>query len=682
MIRSLSARIILGVVFLLFVVSVANFAIGLYVGDSIIDGSSKLVDVMQKGIEDKETALEQSVHQELSLETERLGALQETDRVRSIMKTEKEESFLHGKRSGLSAAVVTMIRASMMSGEASTTTDLIDTLTEDPNLASISLWRTNGVKALSDNATIDAVNEMMGDEVFKRRAEATADTIEGPRAEALQKAVADPDGDVTLETEMDIDGAETPVIYSYHVLKNTEECQGCHTDATSPRGVLEIAISRADLLALQQNAEKEIAALQASQAAETEQLRTAAETRVEQMKADVAELATLVGAKREELSGLHNESRWLLIIVAAVVLVVAVVFMTIALRRTLSVPLARMTEAMRKLSGGELDTTIPARHRKDEIGQMAGAVQVFKESMIASAELGEAQAKEEERKEERRVLMDELTLEFEERVSGVMKAVQEAAASMATLSSDLTETADRTNHRAADVTRSVENVSSNIETVAAATSELSSSIQEISAQVAQSSTEARAVADDADAANGRVRSLADSAERIGEVVTLIQGIAEQTNLLALNATIEAARAGEAGKGFAVVAAEVKELATQTARATEDIADQVSTIQGATQETVHAIQGIAEKIAKMSDSSSAIAAAVEEQGAATSDISRSVNQTSEATHDVTETIAEVSKATGETGDAADTVSKAVVNLKAQSEQLNEHVSAFLMNIKAV
>lgn len=680
--RSLSARIIIGIVILMVIASAANFGIGLYVGDRMVVGSSRLVDTMQAGLTAKDAAIRQSSDGILTLESERMRARHDAEEHATRLTMEKEQSFLHGQRTGIAASAVTMIRSAMLSGETSSITDLIDVLIEDPNIASINLWRATGVAALSDNETIDAVNKLMGDEVYESRAVGEVKRIEGERAKALRRAVEQLDQDVLLDALIDVEGTETPVVFSYHVLKNTEECQGCHGEATGPRGVLEIAISREALIALKNQADRKLVALDEQQKAEAASLRRDAEARVENVRAESAAMAAAIAAGRSELAAVQSQSRWLLVGVTGVVLVVAVIVMTLFLRRTLSRPLDAMTEAMRALAGGDLETTVPACGRGDEIGQMAGAVQIFKDNMITTAEVSAKQRRAEEEKEHRSRKMEQLMARFDSGVSGVMDAVREATDSMSRLTGDMQQTAARTNQRATEVATVVGEVSQNVDTVATATRELSSSIQEISSQVAHSSDEAKSVAADAETTNQRVRGLSESAERIGEVITLIQGIAEQTNLLALNATIEAARAGDAGKGFAVVASEVKSLATQTAKATEDISDQISEIQSATRDTVAAIQAISATVAEMSRSTTAIAAAVEEQGAATTEIARSVEQTSSATKDVSATIDDVSGATAETGAAAASVARASSHLAEQSDQLNRHVGDFLAGIKAI
>ncbi len=345
-------------------------------------------------------------------------------------------------------------------------------------------------------------------------------------------------------------------------------------------------------------------------------------------------------------------------------------------------PVNSMTSAMGRLADGDLDVEIEGAERKDEIGKMAAAVQVFKENAIEVKRLEEEQADAARRaEEEKRAGMNAMAEQFESNVGSVLTAVSTAAGQMESSAQAMSVTAEQTNSQAATVASAAEETSVNVQTVASATEELASSISEISRQVGQSSKITSEAVADTERTNQQVKGLAEAAEQIGEVVELISSNAEQTNLLALNATIEAARAGDAGKGFAVVASEVKNLATQTARATDDISSQVASIQGATTDAVNAIQGIGGTIGKVDEISSAIAAAVEEQQAATQEIARNVQQAAAGTQEVTSNITGVNKAASETGEAASEVLSLSGDLSTQSGSLSTAVDKFLATIRS-
>ncbi|HZH11408.1 MAG TPA: methyl-accepting chemotaxis protein [Microvirga sp.] len=349
--------------------------------------------------------------------------------------------------------------------------------------------------------------------------------------------------------------------------------------------------------------------------------------------------------------------------------------------RSLATPITRITETMKTLASGDTAVTVTDIERVDEIGAMAGAVQVFKEALIAKKEADEAAAIEAEAKMRRAQMLDELTRQFEANVSALTSGLAAAATQMESTAQSMTSVADQTTHQSMTVASAAEQTSANVQTVAAATEELSISIREIATQVGQSSRIAEQAVLDAQRTNATVQTLASSAERIGDVVQLINTIASQTNLLALNATIEAARAGEAGKGFAVVASEVKHLATQTSKATEEISAQISSVQQATAEAVQAIQAIARTIGEMSQISVSISAAMEEQGAATAEISRNVQEAARGTEAVTGNIHEMRQGAGETGQAAAQVLTSAQELARHSETLSREVSSFLSGVKA-
>jgi methyl-accepting chemotaxis protein len=269
-----------------------------------------------------------------------------------------------------------------------------------------------------------------------------------------------------------------------------------------------------------------------------------------------------------------------------------IVFLT---ARSIVTPIAAMTTAMGTLADGDKSVEIPATERRDEVGDMAHAVRVFKENMIKADQLAEQQQANQERREKRGQQIERLTKDFDQSVAGVINTVVSAAEEMSSTAQSMTTLASDTSERTSTVAAASEQASANVQTVASAAEELSASVREISGQVATSADTAGNAVDAAEAATQKVQGLVEASQKIGEVVDLINDIASQTNLLALNATIEAARAGEAGKGFAVVASEVKNLASQTAKATEEIAGQIAGIQGATGEAVTAIDEITRTI---------------------------------------------------------------------------------------
>ena len=369
-----------------------------------------------------------------------------------------------------------------------------------------------------------------------------------------------------------------------------------------------------------------------------------------------------------------------LILGTSAILAVAIL-VAFLLGRGLSRPLAAITTVMNRLSSGEIDVTIPGSERRDELGTMAAAVDVFRRSMIESRSMRETQeATKQQTEHEKKALQRQMADRFEADVKSVVAAVATATTDMQRVAGEITTSVSGTSQRAAAAAAASEEASASVNTVAAATEELASSVAEIGRQVTHSSHVADSAVVKAGQTTEMVSSLAAAAEKIGDVLRLIGAIASQTNLLALNATIEAARAGEAGRGFAVVASEVKELASQTAKATEEIAGQVAAIQSATGDCVTAIGSISDTIREISGIATTIAAAVEEQDSATREIARSVQQAATGTSEVSHNVTGASQSADQSRALADNVLAATGQLSQQADALSGSVDTFLAGLR--
>jgi methyl-accepting chemotaxis protein len=357
--------------------------------------------------------------------------------------------------------------------------------------------------------------------------------------------------------------------------------------------------------------------------------------------------------------------------------------LALLLGKGISRPMISMCRAMRELAGGRFDVVLPGLGRKDELGEMAAAVEEFKVQAIAKAER-DAAAQDAHNKVSSAARRNELIRfadEFEAAVGAIVSNVSASAVQLESAAGTLTRTADTTQSLSNQVASASEEASQNMQSVASATEELSASVDEIGKRVRESNRIAEAAVQQAEATDGRIGKLSRAAQQIGDVVKLITAIAEQTNLLALNATIEAARAGEAGRGFAVVASEVKSLASQTARATDEISSHISGMQSATQESVAAIKEIGGTIGQISEISSSIATAVEQQGSATQEIARSVQNVAQGTQEAAANIMQVNRGATETGSASEDVLNSARSLSSESKRLRAELDRFMANIRA-
>ncbi|MCP1612656.1 methyl-accepting chemotaxis protein [Azospirillum lipoferum] len=367
------------------------------------------------------------------------------------------------------------------------------------------------------------------------------------------------------------------------------------------------------------------------------------------------------------------------LVLAAVCITFGIVLIMLSVQVTRR--LGSLTSTVVRLADGDLGVDIAYSKLPDEIGAMARAIQVLKESAVERVRLETEQETQRAAREKRTASVERLVQDFDRTVSAILSSVSGASAQLSDTAGSMATLAEETNRQASATTAAAEQTSMNVQTVASATEEMTASIREISEQVSRSNSVAARAVREAQDTTGSVRNLAGEVARIGEVVKLIQNIASQTNLLALNATIEAARAGEAGKGFAVVASEVKQLANQTAKATEDISAQIDSVQTATHGTVSAIEGIGGTIGTMNEIAATIAAAIEEQSATTAEISRNVQQAAQGTGEVSGNIAQVHEAAAQTGQAASQVLDASTGLTRQASDLRREIETFLSGIRA-
>jgi methyl-accepting chemotaxis protein len=404
---------------------------------------------------------------------------------------------------------------------------------------------------------------------------------------------------------------------------------------------------------------------------------------VDRMGSAVVVAEKALDAAKEQGLKLHQLALTELIIKLSLLIAaiaVAAISVIVVTRRVIT-PLHAVRDAMLAVASGDHSVEVPFATRKDEIGALAGALGTFKQSAVEKTRIEEEQKQRHTRNAERQQAVEQHIGSFENQVREALDALSSASEQMRQTSDSMSMISEQTNSQVRTAARASNEASSNVQSVAAASEELSASIGDISRQVTHAASIAARAVEQARQTDNTVQGLSETASKIGDVVKLINDIAGQTNLLALNATIEAARAGEAGKGFAVVASEVKSLASQTAKATEDISQQIAAVQRVAQEAMDAIKGIGGTIAEVSEVATAIAAAVEEQGSATMEITRNTQQAAQGTRDVSENIAGVSSGADQTGNSAQSVKSAADALGQQAQHLRNQVNDFLGRIRA-
>ncbi|MFD2180784.1 methyl-accepting chemotaxis protein [Rhodoplanes azumiensis] len=456
----------------------------------------------------------------------------------------------------------------------------------------------------------------------------------------------------------------------------------------APRHAARVEQAERELAEIRRTAQSAIdLALKNDNAKAVEIVRTAVDPMIGRMASDLQGLGSTfdkeISTGSEALTATSNASARSNYTIFAVGGTIGMVLAFVLARFGIAAPIVKLASGMRQLAAGNFDVVLAGVGRKDEVGQIADAVEEFKIKLAEKAKHDAEEKADQDARQaaKRRAEMVSLADRFESAVGDIVKTVSSASTELEAAAGSLTRTAETTQALSTSAAAASGQATANVQSVASATNEMSSSVAEIGRQVQEATRIAGEAVKQAEKTDGRIAELSQAAGRIGDVVKLITAIAEQTNLLALNATIEAARAGEAGKGFAVVAQEVKALAAQTGKATGDIAAQIAGMQTATQESVAAIKEIGGTIGRIAEISATIAAAVEEQGAATHEIARNIQQAAQGAAQVSSNIDEVNRGAGEAGSASAQVLSSARALSTESNRLRAEVDRFMATVRA-
>ena len=680
--KSLSFKIIAAIFMLVAVAFVADTFLTQSISNKVHERTIALTGDMRAIVEAKDNEINSLLTGLLASKEQAQSLDHSVTASKLTAESQRTESYLEGTRHGISLSVASLISAAMMSGDAVAALEQIDVLLENDQIAAINLWRADGELAFRDNKTIEAVNTFVDAEVFEPREAEPTVTLAKDRKAVLTQAIKQNSNHLSLDASLKDDDDKTiPVTYSYFILKNSEDCQSCHDPKEEVRGVVEVAVPSAELIALREKSQAMIAELDEQREAETAALVKANKTEADKVADQTARYSAELDSANTELMTTREEATLMSMAAKLIFFVLTMTLLVVTLGRLLTAPLQRLTSAMLRLSENDLTVETTDGDREDEIGAMSRAVSIFKDNALERQKLEQESRNHMLEQQKRQELIETLLNDFRARIQASLETVSTRAESMQNSATSLNNLSTSTSQQARSADEASSNSADNVQHMAAASTQLTSSIAEIGEQVIRTNDLVTAASNEAHETDVKVASLAEAAEKIGEVVSLIRDISEQTNLLALNATIEAARAGEAGRGFAVVAAEVKDLAAQTGKATEDIASRIQSIQGSTTSSVEAIRSIATKMTEISEYTTAISAAVQEQNASTNEISANIQQAADGTKEVVSNISGVAASTEKTRSAANEVESASQTVANVALEMRDVIDEFLDRVAA-